>query len=290
MATKKVAKKTTPTEKTDVNGQVASKETPVKKSSAKKTVIKKAATRKTAANKIASKSSTGTNQNNTAMLSTIESVINEMRREYDSRDKQITLLVQEIRRGFGDYSERFSQQEADREKETTKLYQTLQNTFSTMEGSENERENRSQIILKSLSDSIIRDHEQTLIEVHEQEKVQDKKLQQLDKIYQRRTGRNRLIAIPGIIIAIIAIIYMFYVVTIMEEAMTSMSGDMHKIQIAVKDMSNNMNMMSTDTNSMNRNMTHLNNNVSLMSRDLNILTYNVAPTMKGMRDMMPWSP
>ncbi|MBT4448990.1 MAG: hypothetical protein HOC92_04750 [Gammaproteobacteria bacterium] len=63
----------------------------------------------------------------------------------------------------------------------------------------------------------------------------------------------------------------------------TMSKDTHS-------MNSNMTQLSTDIGSMSEDMKKLNGNVTLMSRDLNVLTYNVAPTMKGMRDMMPWSP
>jgi len=38
------------------------------------------------------------------------------------------------------------------------------------------------------------------------------------------------------------------------------------------------------------NMKELNGNVGQIAKDLNVLTHNVAPAMKGMRNMMPWVP
>jgi hypothetical protein len=51
-----------------------------------------------------------------------------------------------------------------------------------------------------------------------------------------------------------------------------------------------MGNMSQDTASIDTNMQQLNGNMGRMSQDLNLLTHNVAPAMKGMRDVMPWSP
>jgi hypothetical protein len=51
-----------------------------------------------------------------------------------------------------------------------------------------------------------------------------------------------------------------------------------------------MGTMSTDTASINSNMQQLSGNMGRVSQDLNVLTHNVAPAMKGMRDVMPWAP
>lgn len=247
--------------------KVAAKATTTKKQSIKKSAPKKSATIKTA-----TQSNASSTQNNMETLTTIKSIVDEMRQ------------------GFTAYSDRSSEQNSEREQEMTKLYQSLHNTFSKVEKNDNEREDRSLLILQALSESIMKDHEQALKELEEQEKLQDKKLQHLSRVEKQRSGRNRWIAIPGVIIAVTAIIYMFYVVTVMETAMTSMSEDMHNIQFAVVNMSDKMDGMSQDTGSMNTNMQQLNRNIGQMSTDLNIMTHNVAPAMKGMRDMMPWSP
>jgi len=245
------------------------------------------------------------------ILKTIQTIVEEMRNEQDNRDKQITTLVQEMRQGFTAQSQRSEQTSTERDREMVKLYQSLQGAFSSVKQSAADGEDRSLQILKTLSESIMQDHELTLKEVQEQEKLHDKKFEHLSKVEEKRAGRNRWIAIPGMIIGIIAIIYMFYVVSVMEKAMTSMSSDMGHMQLAVGNMSQKMDGMSQDTrsmssvlellntsvgemsgdtSSMHSSMLNLNENVGQMSKDLNILTYNVSPTMKGMRDMMPWSP
>lgn len=276
--------------KTDTK-KTATPEGASKAASTKKAPVKKVAAKKTAANSTATTTSrTPPAQKNVDILKSIKVITDEMRLENVNRDKQITSLVQEIRLGFNNHSEQSDKYESEHEKEMTKLYQSLQNTFSKADESDSKREDRSMMILKALSDSIMKDHEQTLKEVLEQEKLQDKKFKHLTKVEEQRAGRNRWIAIPGMIIGITAIIYMFYVVTIMESAMTSMSRDMHEIQFAVVNMSTKMDGMSQNTGSMDTNMQQLNRNIGQMSQDLNILTYNVSPAMKGMRDMMPWSP
>jgi len=213
-----------------------------------------------------------------------------MAQDRESRDKQISSLINEVRDGFGTLSDKTNTQGKEHEKEMTGLYQSLQNAFGKIKEGSSKSEDRNLTIFKSLSDSIMKDHEQTLMEVHEQEKLQDMKIKYMEKMQEQRSGRNRLIAIPGMIIAIISIFYMFNIVTIMESAMTNMSQDMHKIQLSVGNMSENVATISQDTSTMNNNMQQLNGNMNQMSKDLNVMTNNVAPAMQGMRNVMPWAP
>ena len=213
------------------------------KTTTKTTVKKSASKKKTAvANKAAKK--TVVEQN---VIPTIQAVVEEMSKDRETRDKQISSLIEEVRHGFTTLSNKTSEQDKEHRKEMTGLYQTLQNVFSQIKDGSNKSEENNLTIFKNLSDSIMKDHEQTLIEVHEQEKLQDKKIKRIDKLQQQRSGRNRLIAIPGMIIAIIGIVYMFNVVNIMESAMTNMSQDMHKIQLSVGHMAGNMDTMSANT-------------------------------------------
>ena len=327
---KAAVKKSTGIKKAPLKKAATKKSTVTKKAAIKKAPIKRtvqakstpASTIKEPTEKPGTKNSSAFNKE---ALATIQSIVNEMREENKNRDIQITSLVKEIRQGFSAHSDLSSDQKSERDEEMARLYQSLQSTFNSVKSNSNEQEDRSLLILKSLTNSIMQDHEQTLKEVHEQEILQDKKFAHLTKVEEHRAGRNKWIAIPGMIMGIIAIVYMFNVVNVMETAMTSMSQDMAKMQIAVgamtqevsgmskdthsmnssmvqlnsnvgkmsKDthsMNSNMTQLSKDTTSMNGSMTQLTNNVGIMSQDLNIMTRNVAPTMKGMRDMMPWSP
>lgn len=280
-----------------------SEQNPETKKVVKKKAVKKAAPAKKAAPKkaVANKEATGINKEpaqtsektkavETTVMPAIESIVEQMNKDRDNRDKQISSLIKEVREGFGILSEKTSKQSDEHEKEMTGLYQSLQNVFGKIKESSEASEDRNLAIFKSLSDSIMMDHENSLKEVHEQEKLADKKIQQMDRIQAQRARRNRFIAVPGVIIAITGIIYMFYVVSIMESAMTSMSLDMHQIQQSVGGMTDNIGTISRDTSSMSSNLQALNGNTMQMSRDLNVMTNNVGPAMKGIRDVMPWAP
>ena len=272
----------------------------IEKTAPKKTVKKTASSKKAAVKKKVSDTEKSTSQVATQAVPptpsvdpNILSIIDEMDSQRKTRDRQISSLIEEVHQGFSTSSKH----DDEHQKEMTGLYQSLQSTFARIKDDSTENEELNLDIFKSLSDSMKNDHVQTLKEIKEQGTLQDKKVEYMTKMLEQRTRRNRLIAIPGIIIAIVGIVYMFYVVSVMETAMTNMSANMNLMQKDVGTMAGSVGNMSgviatigQDTNSMSTHMGKLNNNVANMSQDLNILTHNVAPAMKGMRDMMPWAP
>ena len=262
----------------------------------KKTVKKKTTTKTAIKKKASTKKKTATAQE-PAIDANIRSVVEEMNAQRETRDKQISSLIGEVRDGFTTLSKSSSKQDEEHQKEMTGLYQSLKKTFGHIKNDSAENEDLNLNMFKSMSDSMMSDHEQTLIEIKEQGILQDKKIAHMTSMMEQRTSRNRLIAVPGVILAIVSVVYMFYVVSIMEKAMTDMSANMHLMQLdvssmsgSVGNMSGNISTITQDTNSMSSNMQKLNGNIGYMSKDLNVLTHNVAPTMKGMRDVMPWAP
>ncbi|MCW8933880.1 MAG: hypothetical protein OQK98_04065 [Gammaproteobacteria bacterium] len=182
-------------------------------------------------------------------LESIKSVLNEMKTERQSRDKQLS-----------------------------QLFEGLDTAFSRADAINNDREDLSAASIKKLTDSIMRDHEATMKEVQEQEALADKKLGYLHQVQQQQSERNKWIAIPGSIMAVVAVIYMFYVVTIMENAMSSMSNDMQHITVSVNNMSGRMDTISQDTRALNIHTGQMNR----------VMNNSVAPAMNGMNNMMPW--
>lgn len=267
--------------------KTATKKSVKKAATTKKPLVKKAAPGK---KKAVAKPAAQAAQIDPNIVPTIQAIVEEMGSDRESRDKQLASLIKEVRDGFSALTDKSGQQGTERDKEMTGLYQSLKNVFGKIKENNSEKEELNLNIFKSLSDSITKDHDQTLIEIQEQGKVQDKKIELMTTMLEQRTKRNRLIAVPGVILAITGIVYMFYVVNIMESAMTSMSQDMHLIQMSVGDMSGRIDTISQNTTAMNSNIQQLNGNILQVSKDLNVMTRNVAPAMQGMRNMMPWSP
>lgn len=266
-----------------------------KKSIKKKVAVKKTPLKKTVIKKKTEKALSVAVSQSPDVDPGMQSIIEEMSSQRKSRDKQISSLIEEVRDGFSVISSSSSKQVKEHQKEMTGLYQSLQNTFGKIKNSSNENEQLNLSVFRSLSDSMMSDHEQTLLEIKEQGKLQDKKIEHMAGMMKQRTGRNRLIAIPSAILALVGVVYMFYVVSVMETAMTNMSANMHlmqkdvsKMSGSVGNMSGNIATISQDTNSMSGNMQKLSGNVGDMNEDLNVLTHNVSPAMNGLRNMMPW--
>lgn len=286
-STKKKAEAKTATRKK------AATKAPASKKAAAKSSSKKAATRKSAP-----KSASSTPKIDPVIQQTLSSVrelTERMREEQQLRDRQLQTLAEEVRKGFSILSERNDEESRQREREMTRLYKTLNAAFEQVEQRHDSNEDRNMVILKALTETIRKDHELTLKEVQEQEKLQDKKLSELDRVYSQRTRRNRWIAVPAVILALIAIFYMFRVVYIMETAMSSMSGDMALMQESVANMSRKMDTLTADTSAMSANLAQINaevsgidRNLGLMRNDVGYMSRQVTPAMKGMRDMMPW--
>jgi outer membrane murein-binding lipoprotein Lpp len=214
---------------------------------------------------------------------TISSVLRELNKERDTRDRQISALIERIQQGFDTVRELEQQRGEARDKELQQLLSGLEKTFGHMETEAGKRDVRSEQIINKLSESILLDHKTLQEEAQEQEKLQDKKLNYIKQLQEQQTRRTRLIAVPGIIVAFFAVIYMFYTVHVMEIAMTSMSHDMKEMKTSVSQMTVMMNTMSQDTRALNVSMGQL-------SKDMNVMTHNVAPAMTGIRRAMPWSP
>lgn len=226
--------------------------TPSEKSTVKKVVKKKTAQAGAATD---------------ASLSNIKSVLDEMKIDRESRDRQLESLAQGVREGLNLMSDQVETRDSRRDKEMLQLFDGLNAAFTRVNADSGERDDRSTQILNQLTESIQHEHETTLKEVHEQDALTEKKMGHLSQVHEQRSKRNKWIAIPGTVMGVVAVIYMFYVVSVMETAMTSMSKDMQK--------------MTASVSTMNR-------NVGQMTRDMNVMTRASAPVMNGMRDVMPW--
>ena len=203
-----------------------------------------------------------------ASMNSIKSILDEMKIDRESRDRQFESLAEGIREGLNLMSEQAESRDSRRDKEMLQLFDGLNAAFTRVNSISGERDDRNAMIINQLMESIKYEHEATLSEVHEQDALTEKKMDYLSQLHEQRSRRNKWIAIPGIALGVIAVIYMFYVVTVMETAMTSMSKDMAKMTATV----NNMNT-----------------NVGVLTRDMNVMTHNTVPVMNGMRNVMPWS-
>ena len=213
---------------------------------------------------------------NSSIDTELHSVLKDIKQDRENRDKQISSLIQEVRDSFTSINEYSSKRDELHDKEFRQLISTLSDSFTKIEKETNARESRNESIIASLSDSILKDHQNTQQFVDDQGKLQDKKLKTLDQLQQAQIKKTRLIAIPGIAIALLATVYIFYTVHVMETAMTSMSKDMQQ--------------MKSSMSTMSHGYTAYVYNMGFMTRDIGNMSHTVSPTMHGMRQLMPWSP
>jgi len=154
------------------------------------------------------------------------------------------------------------------------MIEQFSQTISAIAEQSDKREERSLEMLKALTDSLQKNQPGTAQNNNSNEIVQ----------------RNRLIGLSAAAIGVVAILAILYVVNMLGTAMTDISGDIHKIQLSVGDISTRMDSMTLDINSMSGNMHQLNRNITTMSKDLSILSYTLAPSLQGMRGGGPWAP
>jgi len=137
-----------------------------------------------------------------------------------------------------------------------------------------------------------------------------------ERIQENKIKLLKIMAIPIVILIIIAAAHLYNVVLVMETAMSNMSGQMSQMAGDMRSMSQNMQTMNTsmgsmgqdmgnmstqitvmredmsgmrgDIGNMSTNMARMSHDMNLMNRSVGLMSHTVAPTMQGMRDMMPW--
>jgi len=292
MTDKTPAKKKAPAKK------ATAKKAPAKKAAAKNATTKKAAAKNATTKKAAVKKAPAAKTSSSEIVNgRIISILEEMKHDRQNRDKQLEFMVSEIRQGFEAVQNDADMRESKHQELLSGLMSGLDQEFTRSKDGNQQRDQRNDEILSKLSDSILLDHKLIHEQVQEQELLQEQKIKHLNKIQDQRSRSTRMIAIPGIAVAVFAAFYMFYTVNVMENAMTSMSGDMKEMKTSVASMTTTMVVMSDDTNSMATNMgtmsqdtKSIKGNLGHVAQDMNIMSRNVSPAMAGMKNMMPWAP
>jgi uncharacterized protein YoxC/uncharacterized coiled-coil protein SlyX len=188
------------------------------------------------------------------------------------------------------------------------LMQSLQSVFDKIHTDNQVRDDHQEKIIEEFSDRLTYAFEQTHNEAKEREKLLQEKLEAIEREQSYKIQRIKLFSLPGTLIAVAALIYLFYVVHVMERSMNSMSSDMHQIQGHIASIGNdtrgmaggvvemnqqmaqmngNMENINTNVKGMNGNMDHLNRSVGVMTNDVGAMSHTVSPVMNNMRNFMP---
>jgi uncharacterized coiled-coil protein SlyX len=189
------------------------------------------------------------------------------------------------------------------------LLQGLQSVFDKIHKDNREREGHQEKIIEEFSERLTQAFNQTHSEAQEKEKLLQERLEAIEKEQSYKIQRIKLFSLPGTLIAVAALIYLFYVVHIMERSMTSMSADMSQIKHHIASIGTDTNAMSgsvtemnqhmaqtnenmqaitSEVKGMNGNMNHLTRNVGVMTNDVGAMSHTVSPVMNGMRKFVPF--
>ena len=142
-------------------------------------------------------------------------------------------------------------------------------------------------------------------EFDNREKELEKKLAQAKVSYEQKLRRTRWLMVPIGLLAVISLVYLFYMIQLMGAAMTSISTDITTMNSSVSSMDQNMAAMSSDTRSMaysvqrmDQSMGYLNYNVNAMNHNVAAMNHSIAPIgnaarpiggfMGAMKSFMPF--
>ena len=202
------------------------------------------------------------------------------------------------------------------------LLQNLQGVFDKIYHDNRDQDRARDVMTRDLNIHLRRSFKTMHKELEEREKILDRKLKSIDHLHSHEIKRVKLMSVPIMMLTLVAIVYLFYVVRVMETAMSSMSQDMnqmttymetitqdtHALSIntaamvsntqdmvsntgdmvtSVNEMNNEMKTMNTEMRTMNQNISNLNITVNNLAVDVNHMTRTVGPAMKGINKFLP---
>ena len=174
------------------------------------------------------------------------------------------------------------------------LLRNLQGVFDKIHSDNIDRDKSQEQIAEDFAVQLQRTFKEMHTQLEEREQLLDAKLKSIDRTHNYQMKRVKLMSIPVTVLSVVAVVYLFYVVRVMETAMTSMSQDMHQITAAMdvisedtSSMSFNTAKMNTHMEAMNMNMGYMNANVGTMRHDMHTMSRTVSPAMSSISRFMP---
>ena len=241
-----------------------------------KKVAKKKATKKPAGDKPEKKTSTGTSTKAATADATASATV----------QKKKAAPVKERRKTIKD--------RRDHDVIMPGLLRNLQGVFDKIHSDNNVRDRSQEQIAEEFAVHLQRTFEEMHSQLEEREQLLDTKLKSIDRTHSYQLKRVKLMSIPVTVLSLVAVVYLFYVVRVMETAMTSMSQDMHQItaymdvmSVDTHAMSGNTGNMSSQMNAMNANIHNMNTTVNGMRYDVHNMSRTVSPAMSSLNRFMP---
>lgn len=182
----------------------------------------------------------------------------------------------------------------DHDKIMPGLLRNLQGVFDRIHEDNRDRDRTQEQMAEEFAVHLQRSFEEMHSQLEEREQLLDTKLKSIDRTHNYQLKRVKLMSIPVTLLSLVAVVYLFYVVRVMETAMTSMSMDMHQITAYMDTMSADTHAMSGNTSHMNLQMEAMNRNIGNMNATVNGMRYDVhnmsrtvSPAMSSMNRFMP---
>jgi hypothetical protein len=182
----------------------------------------------------------------------------------------------------------------DHDKIMPGLLRNLQGVFDRIHEDNRDRDRTQEQMAEEFAVHLQRSFEEMHSQLEEREQLLDAKLKSIDRTHSYQLKRVKLMSIPVTVLSLVAVVYLFYVVRVMETAMTSMSMDMHQITAYMDTMSVDTHAMSGNTTNiysqmeaMNRNIGNMNVAVNGMRYDVHNMSRTVSPAMSSLNRFMP---
>ena len=244
-------------------------------SPASKKVVKKRATKKAAPKKTANKATASSASKDKPSKSA--SATKQVKKKVPSRDRRKSI-----------------KDRRDHDKVMPGLLRNLQGVFDKIHSDNRVRDRSQEQIAEDFAVHLQRTFEEMHSQLEEREQLLDAKLKSIDRTHNYQLKRVKLMSIPVTILSLVAVVYLFYVVRVMETAMTSMSQDMHQITAYMDVMSVDTHAMSRNTGNMHAQMEAMNLNIGYMNATVNNMRYDVhnmsrtvSPAMSSINRFMP---
>jgi len=174
------------------------------------------------------------------------------------------------------------------------LLRNLQGVFDKIHDDNRHRDRSQEQIAEEFAVHLQRTFEEMHSQLEEREQLLDTKLKSIDRTHNYQIKRVKLMSIPITLLSLVAVVYLFYVVRVMETAMTSMSQDMHHItaymdvmSVDTHAMTDNTANMSSQMSAMNMNIHNMNTTVNGMRYDVHNMSRTVSPAMSSLNRFMP---
>ena len=174
------------------------------------------------------------------------------------------------------------------------LLRNLEGVFDKIHNDNQDRDRARQQIAEEFAVHMQDAFDKMHAQLEEREQLLDTKLKSIDRTHNYQLRRVKLMSIPVTFLSLVAVVYLFYVVRIMETSMTSMSQDMHQITAHMDSMSADTHAMTTNTAVMSSQMEAMNSNFGYMNKTVNNMRYDVynmsrtvSPAMSSMNRFMP---